>query len=292
MSDGLIVSRIETPQHPLWRAAEGHLNAVFGVDHIGWAACGGWGTQFTLFVLARAERVLATVGVTDMTLIDGDGLSFPALQLSAVATRAGERGRGHGRRLLQHVLREADLDQMPVMLCARPEVTAFYPRFGFRRLVQYRFSAVCSLFPAPGRLRRFDPWSQADRQALARIVGARPVSRGPFSAAPDWRTILWYLMNTAAQGFFTEAERGFVAVEPEEEGVILRECLGDAWEEPAQALAGVLLRPVRRVVFGFCPPPGWASGPVMVEPDPQTLLFLRGIDVRDHPFRLPDFAIT
>lgn len=292
MPGALTVTVIETPADPLFAAAQAHLNAVFGADHIAWAACGGWGEQFRLYTLSDEGRVLVTVGVSEMTLIDASGQLVPARQLSAVATRAADRGRGLGRRLLQHVLHEADRDQMPVMLCARPEVTAFYPRFGFRRLVQNRFSAVCAMFPAPRRLRRFDAWSESDRQTLARIAAGRPVARGPLSAVPDWRTILWYMMNTTAQGYFTENDRGFIAIEADGDGVILRECLGEAWDCPDDALAAALRRPVRRVMFGFCPPPNWRSGPLMVEPDPQTLLFLRGVDLFDCPFRVPDYAIT
>lgn len=160
-----------------------HVAEVFpGVDFRRWAALGGWTTDYEVLVAMEAGQIVASVGCSRIPVIIG-GRERSALQLGAVATRASHRSRGLARLLMKSALAEADRRSEPVFLFANPSVLTFYPRFGFRRVVQSRFGAEVTITPAARHAQPFDVADARARQRLAELCGRAPRPDG--GSAPD-----------------------------------------------------------------------------------------------------------
>ncbi|MCO5732692.1 GNAT family N-acetyltransferase [Rhizobium sp. SSA_523] len=233
-----------------------HLNAVFGIQNFPrWARVGGWGDRYEVVALTEGDKICATIGVTVMEGWLGRRQPMPVFQLGAVATRPQDRGRGLARRLLEHVLAEADRHGTPVLLFANPSVVDFYPRFGFRRLIPDRL--FLQLRPGPETKnaigRRFDPETLQDRALLAMWCDRADAHGGILAVRPDASILLWHLMNTNVTAYVLPKERGLAFVEVTDRGVMLCDCLsrdGMGHHGLLQALAAPY---GGRIELGFVP---------------------------------------
>jgi hypothetical protein len=78
-----------------------------------------------------------------------------AIQFGAVATRKDERGKGLSRHLMEHVL--GLYPDTPAFLFANPNVSGFYPRFGFRQVQPYRPTLAVAINNMPGNAVKCSP---------------------------------------------------------------------------------------------------------------------------------------
>src|SRR4051812_28909042 len=157
-----------------------------------WCDRGGWTENYEVFALVDGDQIVSTVGRTRMQLVI-HGETQTGYQLGAVATLERYRRRGFARELLDRVIEGLDEPDQPIILFANRRVIDFYPRFGFRRIPQQRFTAPVSIKPAKARARRCDPASAADRSMLTDLCArAKPIG-GPLTARDYYPVLLWHL---------------------------------------------------------------------------------------------------
>lgn len=278
-----------------------HVETAFSIDFRQWARHLGWSRSYEVLAHVEGTRVLSTIGMTRMAFSLADsslGGEFRRLvegiQLGAVATVADRRGEGLGRALMQLVLAEADRRAQPVMLFAGEAARDYYPRFGFRLRPSCRYRWPIAVAPAAeGEARAFDATSPRDRERMRSLFVGNSSHGGGLSARPDASVLLWYLFNTPARALFLAGGRALVFVEEEGETLHVREWLG---RKPASLLPVLPLlatRPASRVEFGFVPLARWLPPGLVPEPDPESLLFERGLDPGEGaPVCFPDFLRT
>ncbi|TRL37889.1 GNAT family N-acetyltransferase [Rhizobium straminoryzae] len=257
----------------------GHLKAIFGLGNFaGWERLGGWSDNYDVLALTEGEEICATVGVTRMEGWLDKRQPMPLRQLGAVATRPQDRGRGLARRLLEHVLVEADREGAPVLLFANPSVVDFYPRFGFRRLIPDRlFLDLPPGGKAQGAIgRRLDPETPQDRALLATWCDRALVHGGVLSARPDASVLLWHLMNTDVTAHELPEGGGLAFVERTEDGLMLCDWLSRDGQ-PDFSLIELLAGPQGgRVALGFVPGDVSLLSGLRRTPWPEACMFWRG----------------
>lgn len=122
-------------------ALRGAYNALtertFGFSFEAWYRMGYWGDFHVPYALFDGGRAVANVSVNRMEVLF-DGAVRQCFQLGTVMTDPACRRRGLARRLMEEVLRDCRGD--PVFLFANGSVLDFYPRFGFQKREQHRFS--------------------------------------------------------------------------------------------------------------------------------------------------------
>ena len=271
-----------------------HAADIFGgIDFVRCAALGGWGENYRVLAVVEGEELVATVGVSQMRLCLADE-QYPVegLQLGAVATRSGRRGEGHARRLMDHVLSLADACDAPVLLFANSSVTDFYPKFGFRRMLAQRLYAEIDIDPGTDRARRLDIGLKADRDLLVYLCAASPAHGGVLSARPDASTLLWYLCNGFSIAYILEDGKSAVFVEQNEDHLLLQEYVGTLPANLAAALSSIVSAGITTVEFGFLPQQSWPAVPLLIEDDPDTLMFWRGKNLPSGILRFPALMQT
>lgn len=112
---------------------------TFGLSFEDWYQNGFWGDNYNPYSIIIDGKVVANVSVnkTDM-LIDGDIKHF--IQLGTVMTDENYRNKG----LIREIMDEIDADYRGrvdgVYLFANDSVLNFYPKFGFQKCVEYKYS--------------------------------------------------------------------------------------------------------------------------------------------------------
>jgi GNAT superfamily N-acetyltransferase len=127
------------------------MTAVFGLNFQAWHAGGWWNSDYTCHSIVEEGQMLANASTYRMDLLIG-GEKRTWLQIGAVATRPERRGQGLSRRLLEHILFQSP--DVPMFLIANPSVLDFYPKFGFRRLLDRAPFIECDLPPSSAGLER------------------------------------------------------------------------------------------------------------------------------------------
>ena len=267
-----------------------HVAEVFsGVDFRRWGALDGWTAQYDILALVEGDRIVASIGRTQMPLII-DGRETIAMQLGAVSTRAPLRGLGLSRQLMNETLAEADRRSQPVFLFANPTVLDFYPLFGFQRVTQSRFGADVAIAPVAARAPAFNADDAGERARLAALCQrAMPAGAG-FGARAYYSILLWHLCDRPLAAHWLE-EGEALAVTSEENGrLILHDVVAARSFDLRPALPVLATRRTTAIEFGFEPGAWWPTA-CALGPD-GALLFVRGDNLPKAPFRFPDLAQT
>lgn len=289
-------------QRPEWHEAFfAHAEAAFAVDFRQWVRHLGWSRGYEVAALVEEERIVSTVGITRMALSLADpdlGSDFRRLvegvQLGCIATVADRRGTGLGRALMAHVLEEVDAKGWPALLFSSREAKSYYPAFGFQPVESVRYRLERRVEPAAGRpLPRFDVTAARDRGRLAALLTGSRSHGGGLSARSDPWILMWYLFNRPARALVLPGGKALVFVEEEGETLFIREWLGEKPRNLDPVLPALASRPMQTVEFGFVPPSGWLMRGFVPEPDPEGLLFQRGLALAaGAPVCFPDFLRT
>lgn len=106
-----------------------------------------WGEDYRPYILFDGERPAANVSVNRMDFrLHGQVRRY--IQLGTIMTHPDYRGRGLSRWLVERVLREWGGRCDALYLFANDSVLDFYPRFGFRKEEEVRFSREMAPGPA------------------------------------------------------------------------------------------------------------------------------------------------
>ena len=112
---------------------------VFGLSFEGWYQSGYWTESNLPYTLLSQETALANVSVNRLeVLLDGKRRRY--IQLGTVMTRPNCRRQGLAKRLMEEVLRDWADRCDGMFLFANETVLDFYPKFGFRREIQYQYT--------------------------------------------------------------------------------------------------------------------------------------------------------
>jgi len=254
-----------------------------------WYDGGGWEPGYRAFALFDGPDVIANVSVRQMSLVV-QGVRLRGWQLGAVGVLPELRGRG-----LQHVLMPRVLAAIgasdPVFLYANDEVLDFYPKFGFRRALEWVFAVEHSIEPTASSLRRLSLDSDGDHRLLARIAAdALPVT-SQFGAERYGSGLLWHWANVHPHDFYYHANDDAIVV-AEEDFEVLRICdvLASKPIELHAYLPQLVTRPTHHVEFGFTPERYWREARASCE-YLESSLFVRGeMTLPTSEFKFPVLA--
>ena len=113
--------------------------ATFGLSFENWYQTGFWSDSNIPYTLFDGERAVANVAVNRMdVLFDGEVRHY--IQLGTVMTDPAYRNRGLIRRIMEAILEDWRDSCHGMFLFANNTVLDFYPKFGFRREIQYRYT--------------------------------------------------------------------------------------------------------------------------------------------------------
>ena len=200
-----------------------------------------------------------------------DGVRREWIQLGTVMTDEHARNRGLAAFLMKRVLEEWSGRCEAVYLFGNASARAFYPRFGFTPVKEYRTTLLMS--GRAGRCRRLDMGRAEDRtRLLAAYRRSNPFSALRMEDNPG--LLMFYCDGPLRDCLWVHEETGAVAVvEQPEDGILCYDIFGRksaSLEDILAPFVGEGRRPVR---LGF-PPAQPIGKAVCAHTEDETLFFL------------------
>lgn len=127
-----------------------------GLSFEAWYQNGYWSDHYNPYSIVMDKRVIANVSVNLIDFIcNGSRKHF--IQLGTIMTEEHFRNRGLIRRLMDEIEKDYKAVADGMYLFANDSVLDFYPKFGFRKIMEYRYtkkfstSQECSVVQLPMR---------------------------------------------------------------------------------------------------------------------------------------------
>lgn len=249
---------------------------VFGLSFEGWYQSGYWTESNLPYTLLSQETALANVSVNRLeVLLDGKRRRY--IQLGTVMTRPNCRRQGLAKRLMEEVLRDWADRCDGMFLFANETVLDFYPKFGFRREIQYQYT-----LPVPtarGGARKLSVDSPQDL-ALLRACYKRG---NPFSAlqvVENFGLLMFYCGSFLKDCVYYIPQQNAVAV-ARQEGPVLQ-CMDIFGGSDLEEILSQTAAPgTERATLGFAPAGSSACCAEPISDDSDALFVLAG---KENPF--------
>lgn len=148
---------------------------TFDLDFEDWYQNGFWGDNYIPYSLVLNGKVVANVSVNHTDML-WNGSKKHLIQLGTVMTEESCRNQGMIRRLMEEIEKDFGQEADGIYLFANDSVLDFYPKFGFRKAVEYQYSQKVS--------------GQGER--LAQAV--------PMKTGEDWKVLVRAIEKSAPQG--------------------------------------------------------------------------------------------
>jgi len=139
------------------------IREVFGFSFVPWFQKKLWDERYESYSIIQDGKMIANACIFKADLLI-HGQPVRAHQFGAIATRKNQRGGGHARLLMEHVL--SLYPDTPSFLFANSNVIDFYPRFGFRQVKTYSPSIAVTIENAPNAAIQYHPDDEFVRQML------------------------------------------------------------------------------------------------------------------------------
>ncbi|WP_161565838.1 GNAT family N-acetyltransferase [Pseudomonas aeruginosa] len=248
----LDVALIRDFRHDARRRAQ--FNALtertYGFDFEQWYRDGFWSDSYQPHALLHDDRLVANVSVNLMSF-EVDGAARRYVQIGTVMTEPEYRQRGLGRLLLERVLADWRERCDMLYLFANDTVLDFYPRFGFRRVIEHEPSAPVEA--TPGDFIAVDMDDPARRRHfLDALEQAVPISPLALRKAPGH--VMFSCTSFLRDNVFHSTRHDAYAVaEHDGADLLLLDVFAPRPLDP-RFLAAELARPeTRRLRLGFTP---------------------------------------
>ena len=161
---------------------------TFDLDFEDWYQNGYWKEQYNPYSIVFNNRVIANVSVNDMEFeIDEKRKRY--IQLGTVMTEPKYRNRGLIRKLMQEIEQDFKEKIDGYFLFANDSVLEFYPKFGFQKCNEYRYSkAVCIEKEKTALQIVVTPCGGDSRHSARRGSTDAPAGRRPATPIPNRTT--------------------------------------------------------------------------------------------------------
>jgi len=220
-----------------------------------WYSMGYWDNTYKPFFIVQDNKVVANVSVSPM-LIVLNGQSHNVLQISAVMTHPAFRGQGLSRYLMNHVMDHYQGQFEFIYLFANAEVLDFYPKFGFVRLDESRFSLkdLSGLGPVNSDWRKLSIENSEDKSLMERFAKAyRPVSKAlSFEPNPCLATY-HFILQFEDSLYYSEQRDCLVIVEFEEEELNIYDVFSDRNYRLEELIPSLVKPQTQEISFFFVP---------------------------------------
>lgn len=244
---------------------------TFGIDFEEWYQQGYWGEAYRPYSLMDGRKIISNVSVNKMPFtLCGQRKLF--LQLGTVMTDTDYRGQGLNRKLLERVMEEYKNTCDGIYLFANDSVLDYYPKFGFQKAVEYRYSKTVR--NTGSREAVIWPLSRREDYDSVEKIIRRAVKSSLFEMNNIGLTMFYltYFMKNSL--YYIRSLNTYVIAE-EEAGVLFLHQVISEEEVELEEVIGAFGDGIKKVVLGFVPQaPGSFERDVLKEED--TTLFIFG----------------
>lgn len=223
---------------------------TFGLNFEDWYQNGFWGDDYNPYSVVRNGEIIANVSVnrTDFRF-DGGVKHF--LQLGTVMTRDSCRHQGYIRAIMERIDADYGGKTDGIYLFANDSVLDFYPKFGFCKSREYRYSTQLHSAGAC-KYQRIAMDCPASWQRLRQAM-ERNVFQGRLDMVGNSGLLFFYVSGFMQDNVYYHAPSDtYVIAEQEGQRLFLHNVFSGTLTELSEVLA-LFGESIRQVTLGFTP---------------------------------------
>ncbi|MEJ6952412.1 GNAT family N-acetyltransferase [Natronospora cellulosivora (SeqCode)] len=280
---------------------------IFGLSFKEWYEYGFWGDNYRCYSLVDNKRVISNISLSELDLIV-NGEEKKAIQLATVGTLDEYRGKGLSRYLMDMVLEDYKEKCDFVFLSANDSVVDFYPRFGFKRTAEYKFTSSIDQIVSKkdildnnsvdtglktSAIRKLDFNNDVDLKIIKRLFEERTFLSKRLFIKNYFSILMWYLVNFYRDSiWYLEKEDIIIIYQVEDDTLHLFDIISKEMPILADLMQYFDLKNVEKVRYHFTPEllgVGFESNAILTE-DPFFVQGDFGLDGKE--FKIPQLAQT
>ncbi len=249
-------------------------NEIYDLDFEDWYQNGYWSDNYIPYSILDADRVIANASVNIMDF-DYLGTKKKYVQIGTVMTASEYRKQGFGRMLIEEIISDYSKNVDGFFLFANDSVLDFYPKFGFRKGLEYQYSRCVRNSKKPSAIPV--PMNGKDDWALLEAAILNSYSNSTFEMSRNVGLVMFYVTNFMRdQVFYIEHLNAYVIAEIKKETLVIFAVFSPSYSDINQIIEA-FGQNIKTVVLGFTPldTQGFEVSEVHEE---DTTLFLMGKD--------------
>lgn len=199
---------------------------VFCLNFENWYQNGFWKDNYNPFSVVIDGKVAANVSVNQCN-VNYNGSVLKLIQLGTVMTDPDHRGKGYAGMLMEKVLKEYEGKADGIYLYANDSVLDFYPKYGFSRREEYRYTKQISN-TAANITENVPMNTPEDWEKMVQIMKTRP-QVGNMTMTGNEGLFMFYLSQFMQENvFYIEKLDAYVVAETEDDVLMLHAIWGNA----------------------------------------------------------------
>lgn len=221
-----------------------------GLSFEQWHQNGYWNRRYNPHSMIMNEEVIANVSVNLMDFM-WNGQRKHLIQLGTVMTDERYRNQGLIRRIMNEIDREYGSNTDGIYLFANNSVLDFYPKFGFRKAQEYRytkclsFTQECSMVQVPMR-------GKADWKKLEDAM-QHSVSYSRFNMTDNDNLILFYVTGFMQENvYYNQKYDSYIIAETDSDTLTVHNVFSKT-KHPLDTVLAAFGHNIKQIILGFTP---------------------------------------
>ena len=221
-----------------------------GLDFETWYQNGYWSDRYNPYSIVIDEAVVANVSVNTIDFMwNGERKHF--IQLGTVMTEERFRNQGLIRQIMNKIDQDYEQTVDGIYLFASDSVLNFYPKFGFRKATEYRYtkpfstSQACSIAQIP--MKNKEDWNKLESAMR------QSVSYSRFDMLNNDNLIMFYVTGFMQDNvYYSEEYDTYVIAEIDKDTLTVHNIFS-VKKYPLDDILSAFGPDIRQVILGFTP---------------------------------------
>lgn len=221
-----------------------------GLDFEAWYQNGYWSDRYNPYSIIIDEKVTANVSVNTIDFVwNGERKHF--IQLGTVMTEERFRNQGLIRQIMNQIDQDYGETTDGIYLFANDSVLDFYPKFGFRKAMEYRYTKLfstskpCNIVQVPMHNKK--DWSNLDNA----MRQSEPYSS--FHMIDNDNLIMFYITGFMQNNVYYSKEYDVYVIAEIEEDTLTVHNIFSKKRYPMDDILALFGPDIRLVILGFTP---------------------------------------
>jgi len=228
------------------------VQQVFKIDFEAWYQNGYWTNKYIPYSIVKDNRVLSNVSVNVMNF-NVFGIEKTFIQIGTVATEKTNRGKGYSRYLMEHVINEWRPKSDLLFLFANDEVLNFYPKFGFKRFDEHRYSSVVQNVTDTIAADKIDMTNKANIDFVFSMVN-NSITMSAVDMRNNAELVIFHCMSHMKNNVYFIRELNVLVIAKLKSDTIILNAVYSPNNIPfTEIIKALSTKDTKRVIFGFTP---------------------------------------
>lgn len=227
---------------------------TFGLDFEDWYQKGLFYNRYICYSYIHKDKVVSNVSINKMNLVV-EGQNKKAIQLGTVMTHSDYRNQGLAASLIKHILKKYENECDIIYLFANDSVLDFYPKFGFRRVIESAYEIDAKQIQRKESfIRKIEKDNEEDCRTIMRLAENRKSVSQELGIFNDKWPLLVYCFNMYRDDLYYLDDEDCIVIAKREDGTLhLYDILSLKEVDLDRVIEKITLPGDKKIEFHFIP---------------------------------------